>query len=102
MKPAPTPDRPPLAALLGLVEPWHADATCAGTDPDLWFPTRGEETAEAKQICAGCPVREPCLEYALRKNEQWGIWGGMSRRERDRVRRDRARTTAEAGERRAS
>ncbi len=69
---------------------WQAQANCMGVDPDLFFPERGGSTREAKEVCRGCVVREDCLEYALANGEKFGIWGGMSERERRRVRRARA------------
>jgi WhiB family redox-sensing transcriptional regulator len=59
-------------------------------DPDLFFPERGASTREAKAVCRGCEVRDECLEYALDQGEKFGIWGGLSERERRRVRRQRA------------
>lgn len=69
---------------------WMQDSHCLGLDPDLFFPERGASTKEAKAVCRGCPVREDCLEYALANTEKFGIWGGMSERERRRIRRARA------------
>ncbi len=69
---------------------WQARANCMGVDPDLFFPERGASTREAKEVCRGCVVREDCLEYALDNGEKFGIWGGMSERERRRLRRARA------------
>ena len=69
---------------------WHQAARCRGVDPDLFFPERGASTREAKEVCRGCVVREACLEYALANGEKFGIWGGMSERERRRIRRARA------------
>ncbi len=69
---------------------WQARANCLGVDPDLFFPERGASTREAKGVCAGCEVRVECLEYALQNGEKFGIWGGMSERERRRIRRQRA------------
>jgi len=69
---------------------WQDQANCLGVDPDLFFPERGASTREAKEVCRGCVVREECLEYALSNGEKFGIWGGMSERERRRVRRARA------------
>ena len=69
---------------------WQDDANCLGVDPDLFFPERGASTREAKEVCRGCVVREECLEYALANGEKFGIWGGMSERERRRIRRARA------------
>mgnify|MGYP000160797370 CR=1 FL=1 len=61
-----------------------------GVDPDLFFPERGASTREAKEVCRGCIVRLECLEYALTNGEKFGIWGGLSERERRRLRRQRA------------
>ena len=69
---------------------WHKYANCLGVDPDLFFPERGASTREAKEVCQGCVVREQCLEFALQNGEKFGIWGGMSERERRRIRRQRA------------
>ena len=69
---------------------WQMRANCMGVDPDLFFPERGASTREAKEVCRGCVVREDCLEYALANGEKFGIWGGMSERERRRLRRARA------------
>ncbi|MCP5026571.1 MAG: WhiB family transcriptional regulator [Actinomycetia bacterium] len=71
-------------------ENWQDFANCLGVDPDLFFPERGASTREAKEVCRGCVVREDCLEYALANGEKFGIWGGMSERERRRIRRQRA------------
>lgn len=68
---------------------WQDYANCLGVDPDLFFPARGASTEEAKEVCRGCVVREDCLEYALESGEKVGIWGGMSERERRRLRRQR-------------
>jgi len=70
--------------------PWQRNANCMGVDPDLFFPERGASTREAKEVCRGCVVREDCLEYALANGEKFGIWGGLSERERRRIRRRRA------------
>ncbi len=69
---------------------WQERANCLGVDPDLFFPERGASTREAKGVCRGCEVRIECLEYALAQGEKFGIWGGLSERERRRVRRQRA------------
>ena len=68
---------------------WEDEANCIGVDPDLFFPERGESTREAKEFCLGCAVRLDCLEYALVNGEKFGIWGGLSERERRRIRRSR-------------
>ena len=69
---------------------WQDLANCLGVDPDLFFPERGASTREAKEVCRGCVVREQCLEFALQNGEKFGIWGGLSERERRRIRRQRA------------
>ncbi len=68
---------------------WQESGACQGIDPDLFFPDRGASTREAKEVCKGCAVREDCLEFALVSGEKFGIWGGMSERERRRIRRSR-------------
>lgn len=62
-------------------EPWMGKAVCASADPEEWFPEKGSSSQAAKKICAGCPVVNECLQFALDHNE-YGIWGGTSRRER--------------------
>lgn len=69
---------------------WQTKANCMGVDPDLFFPERGASTREAKEVCRGCVVREDCVEFALANGEKFGIWGGLSERERRRLRRQRA------------
>jgi WhiB family redox-sensing transcriptional regulator len=66
---------------------WQADALCAQTDPEAFFPEKGGSTREAKKICQQCEVSAQCLEYALQNDERFGIWGGLSERERRRLRR---------------
>jgi WhiB family redox-sensing transcriptional regulator len=68
-------------------ETWQDLALCAQTDPEAFFPEKGGSTREAKRICAACDVRQECLEYALERDERFGIWGGLSERERRRLRR---------------
>ncbi|WP_421083558.1 WhiB family transcriptional regulator [Rothia nasimurium] len=65
---------------------WQADALCAQTDPEAFFPEKGGSTRDAKRVCNECPVREACLEYAMENDERFGIWGGLSERERRRLR----------------
>ena len=61
---------------------WQERALCAETDPEAFFPEKGGSTREAKKICTGCEVRNECLDYALNNDERFGIWGGLSERER--------------------
>lgn len=66
--------------------PFRAVGLCAQTDPELFFPEKGGSTREAKRICGRCGVKAECLEYALAHDERFGIWGGLSERERRRLR----------------
>jgi WhiB family redox-sensing transcriptional regulator len=66
---------------------WQDQALCAQTDPEAFFPEKGGSTREAKRVCRGCDVRAECLEYALENDERFGIWGGLSERERRRIKR---------------
>lgn len=65
---------------------WQERSLCAQTDPEAFFPEKGGSTREAKKVCVGCDVRSECLEYALDKDERFGIWGGLSERERRKLR----------------
>jgi WhiB family transcriptional regulator, redox-sensing transcriptional regulator len=80
-----------LNAVLGLREEdgrtWMLEARCLDADPEAFFPEKGGSTREAKRICAACPVRDECLDYALEHDERFGIWGGLSERERRRAKR---------------
>ena len=71
-------------------EPWMADALCAQTDPDAFFPEFGQSSKPAKRICADCTVRAQCLAFALKNGETEGIWGGLSAKERRAIRSDAA------------
>ena len=75
-----------LDELFGAVEQeWQDQALCAQTDPEAFFPEKGGSTREAKRVCLSCEVRGECLEYALANDERFGIWGGLSERERRRI-----------------
>ncbi|MCY0904936.1 WhiB family transcriptional regulator [Arthrobacter sp. H14-L1] len=65
---------------------WQTDALCAQTDPEAFFPEKGGSTRDAKKVCGSCNVQAQCLEYALANDERFGIWGGLSERERRRLR----------------
>lgn len=71
---------------------WRYSAACAEVDPELFFPARAEnrpltQVAEAKKVCAGCPVSQQCLDWALETRQDSGVWGGMSENERRRLHR---------------
>lgn len=83
-----------LATKLHPWEPWMDEALCKGVDPDVFFPVSAKDEADearhAKSICAQCPVREACLDYAITYDER-GIWGGTTEGQRRRIRERRAR-----------
>ena len=89
--PAPIDVAPAIPALPAMLTPeddlWQEKALCAQTDPEAFFPEKGGSTREAKRICLGCEVRDACLDYALANDERFGIWGGLSERERRRLKR---------------
>jgi WhiB family redox-sensing transcriptional regulator len=80
-----------IAALLAKVLteplPWYKEALCAQTDPEAFFPEKGGSTREAKKVCLNCPVRSDCLSEALRNDEKFGVFGGLTERERRKIRR---------------
>jgi WhiB family redox-sensing transcriptional regulator len=76
-----------LADLLGDAPEWQERALCAQTDPEAFFPEKGGSTREAKRICSRCEVKAECLEYSLAHDERFGIWGGLSERERRKLKR---------------
>ena len=80
---------PELLQPLEIEENWQDDANCLGVDTNLFYPERGASTREAKEVCRGCVVRADCLEFALQNGEKFGIWGGLTERERKRIRRQR-------------
>ena len=71
---------------------WRQHAACRGIDPNIFYPASDEDAEEAKGICAACPVRQACLEYALANRERDGVWGGATERERRRIVRQRRKT----------
>jgi WhiB family transcriptional regulator, redox-sensing transcriptional regulator len=97
-----------------MIEPtpdWRAEGACRTADPDLFFPVAvgavaNRQIAKAQRICAGCPVRQQCLDFALRTPEPAGVWGGTTPEQRTRARRARARRATrvprEAAQARAS
>jgi len=64
---------------------WQERALCAQTDPEAVVPEPDGSTREAKRVCLSCDGRGDCLEYALANDERFGIWGGLSERERRRL-----------------
>ncbi|MEU1014349.1 WhiB family transcriptional regulator [Streptomyces sp. NPDC005900] len=66
---------------------WQEQALCAQTGADFFFPEPGSSVREAKDICRMCEMRPACLEYALANDERFGVWGGLSEKERFALRR---------------
>ena len=66
---------------------WRSHAACRNADPSIFFPEKGEGTIhlKAKALCRSCPVIEVCLDYAITNGERYGVWGGMSARERKKI-----------------
>lgn len=77
-------------------ETWRIGALCAQVDPEIFYPDVGQPTRPAKAVCATCPVRGFCLDEALETNERYGVWGGLSERERRAIRRQRSTPAATA------
>ncbi len=83
-----------------LLDYWQDHAACIGEPPDWFFPPHGDSAGHvnnARAVCARCPVRLACLDYALDSHEHHGVWGGMTPRERTAERRRRARLTKQWG-----
>jgi WhiB family redox-sensing transcriptional regulator len=75
---------------------WMALGNCRDEPPSLFFPSDGVGVEIARRLCATCPVKSPCLEYALRNRIDHGVWGGSSERERRRILRQRRMAAAQA------
>lgn len=69
--------------------PWMAAAVCAQTDPEAFYPEKGSSTREAKSVCARCTVAAECLDWAVANEERFGVWGGLSERERRKIKPNR-------------
>ncbi len=93
-----------LATDLGLtpIDAWMVDAGCRDLDTALFFSDELDDIAEAKLACLACPVRSRCLDAAVDRGEQYGVWGGhlfvagrivLSKRRRGRPRRPHVRAT---------
>lgn len=75
---------------------WRELSACRGLDTGVFFPVTDEEAGPAKEICATCPVREECLEFALLTRQEDGVWGGLTETERRRLRRRRREAARKA------
>lgn len=69
-------------------ERWAACAMTTGAERERFFPTRGEDPRDAIELCRVCPVASQCLAYALVTDERWGVWGGLTTTQRDRLERE--------------
>jgi WhiB family redox-sensing transcriptional regulator len=77
---------------------WMVHGSCRTEPPSRFFPSDGVGVDIARRLCASCPVKEPCLEYALVNRIDHGVWGGASERERRRIlKRRRAAAAAKPG-----
>jgi WhiB family transcriptional regulator, redox-sensing transcriptional regulator len=76
------PPRRSLTAPARFAARWRELAACRGAVLDLFFPERGESAEPVRRVCARCPVRQPCLDYAITNRIVYGIWGGLTERER--------------------
>lgn len=79
-----------------LPDDWRADAACRGLDPSIFFPRADDDAADAKSVCATCPVAEACLEWALATRQPDGVWGGLTPIERHRLVRRRQKAARKA------
>ena len=77
-----TPRHRTLAVPARFAARWRELAACRGAGHDLFFPGRGESAGPARRVCSACPVRQPCLDYAISNRISRGIWGGLTERER--------------------
>lgn len=82
---------------------WYDEAACRGLDVELFYAEEPGATSQALQICASCPVREPCHQTAMGQREAYGVWGGTRENQRrrifrreDRIRRRESRETEAA------
>lgn len=75
---------------------WRLEAACRDLDTAIFFPDTDDGIARAKAVCASCPVREACREFALVTRQDDGVWGGLDENERRRVRRRRQEVARKA------
>ena len=76
---------------------WITRRGCGDIDPNVFFPNDGAGVVVAQKVCAKCPVKVPCRDYALANNITHGVWGGTSERQRRRILRDRRRAMQQTG-----
>jgi WhiB family redox-sensing transcriptional regulator len=97
--------RPPRGSVSLRPATWLQQAACANADPDLFFPddsrsaVREAKEREAKEWCAGCLVQPECLDYSLATGQEFGVWGGLTEKERHNLLRARHGQGRQARER---
>ena len=84
-KQAPEQNKPPQGTTPDVAYSWQTEASCRGVDAELFFPATEDDAMPAKAICDSCPVRLECLAFALERNEKFGVWGGLTEKERARL-----------------
>jgi WhiB family transcriptional regulator, redox-sensing transcriptional regulator len=84
-KQAPEQNKHPQGTAAEVAYSWQSEASCRGVDAELFFPATEDEAMPAKAICEQCPVRVACLAFALERNEKFGVWGGLTEKERARL-----------------
>lgn len=77
---------------------WHNDAACNGENPGMFYLNPGENHVHALKVCAGCPVSNACLAYAIENREEHGVWGGTTPEDRIRMRQEAARVARSTGQ----
>lgn len=77
-------------------QPWREHAACRGAPHHIFFTEQGQTPAAAQQVCASCPVRQECEDFALSRREDHGVWAGLSVRHRRRIRGERWAASREA------
>jgi WhiB family transcriptional regulator, redox-sensing transcriptional regulator len=61
---------------------WQQDSLCRGVEPEVFFPVSEDDAWRAKEICAMCSVQQQCLVKSLQNRERYGVWGGVTEKER--------------------
>ncbi len=61
---------------------WQETARCRGVDPEQFFVRGSAQSRKAVRLCGRCPVKDPCLQYAIDNHIDYGIWGGLTERQR--------------------
>jgi hypothetical protein len=81
--------------LINMNESWRKDTVCSKTKTIDWFSDEKDQVKMAKEACRKCPVADKCLEFAVRNKERFGVWGGFTPRERNKITRHLVSLTKE-------